>query len=103
LAERAGDRAAVVARELTKQFEELRRGTLESLAAYYTETPPRGEVVILIAGAPDVARDENAMVEEARALRAGGLSVRDVAAELAKRGTPRNLAYKIARTVDRES
>jgi len=100
LSEKAGDRAAVVARELTKQFEELRRGTLESLGAYYRETPPRGEVVILIAGAPDVARDENAMIEEARALRAGGLSVRDIAAELAKRGTPRNLAYRIARTVE---
>jgi len=31
-------------------FEELRRGTLESLSAYYMDTPPRGEVVILIAG-----------------------------------------------------
>src|SRR5437016_2386697 len=52
LASRAGDRAAVVARELTKHFEELRRGTLASLGAYYNETPPRGEVVIVIAGAP---------------------------------------------------
>ena len=100
LAERGGDRDAVVARELTKQFEELRRGTLGSLSAYYTETPPRGEVVILIAGAPHATADESALQEEARALRARGLSVRDVAAELAKRGTSRNLAYRIARTVE---
>ena len=97
LADRGGDRSAVVARELTKKFEELQRGTLESLSAYYTKTPPRGEVVIVIAGAPPVAPDESALQAEARTLRARGLTVRDVAAELAKRGTPRNLAYRIAR------
>ncbi len=100
LADRAGDRTAVVARELTKQFEELRRGTLESLSAYYMETPPRGEVVILVAGAPLAAPDENALHDEARLLRARGLSVRDVAAELTNRGTSRNLAYRIARGTD---
>lgn len=98
LAERgAGDRQAVVARELTKLHEEFRRGTLESLSAYYKESPPRGEVVILIAGAPLTAPDESVLRENARALRAGGLSVRDVAAELARLGAPRNLAYRIAR------
>ncbi len=100
LAERAVDRPAVVARELTKQFEELRRGTLGSLSAYYNEVPPRGEVVILIAGAPPVAPDETALADDARALRARGLSVRDVAAELVKRGVARNLAYRIAREAE---
>jgi 16S rRNA (cytidine1402-2'-O)-methyltransferase len=102
LAERAASRPAVVARELTKQFEEVRRGTLESLSAYYKETPPRGEVVILIAGAPLEAPDERALGDEARGLRAGGLSVRDVAAELVKRGVARNLAYRLAREADGE-
>ena len=100
LASRAGDRPAVVARELTKQFEELRRGTLESLSAYYSETPPRGEVVIVLAGAPLAAPDESALQDDARALRARGLSVRDVVGELTKRGVARNLAYRIARTAD---
>jgi 16S rRNA (cytidine1402-2'-O)-methyltransferase len=97
LADRAGDRTAVVARELTKQFEELRRGTLESLRAYYTETPPRGEVVIVIAGAPPAAPDMAALQSEARALRGQGCSVRDVVAALTKRGASRNEAYRIAR------
>jgi 16S rRNA (cytidine1402-2'-O)-methyltransferase len=97
LAQRAGERPAVVARELTKHFEELRRGTLTSLSAYYTETPPRGEVVIVIAGAPATAPDETVLTDEARALRARGLSVRDVAAELARRGVARNVAYRLAR------
>ena len=96
LAERAPGRETVVARELTKQFEEFRRGTLEALSAYYDETPPRGEVVILIAGASPTAPDELVLREEAEVLRARGLSVRDTVAELVKRGAPRNLAYKIA-------
>ena len=103
LAGRAGDRPAVVARELTKQFEELRRGTLGSLHAYYNETPPRGEVVIVIAGAPPVAPDESVLQDEARALRARGLSVRDVVAELTKKGVARNVAYRIARTAKMEN
>lgn len=96
----AGDRQAVVARELTKLHEELRRGTLESLCAYYSESPPRGEVVILISGAPLTAPDESVLRESARSLRARGLTVRDVAAELARQGAPRNLAYRIARGTD---
>src|SRR6185503_9961812 len=97
LGERAPGRRAAVGRELTKQFEDVQRGTLASLQAYYTETPPRGEVVILISGASETEPDETALLDEARGLRVRGLSVRDVAAELAKRGAPRNLAYRIAK------
>ena len=103
LAERSPGRATVVARELTKQFEEFRRGTLEALSAYYDETPPRGEVVILIAGASPTAPDESALRHEAALLRAQGLSVRDTVAELVKRGAPRNLAYDLANTAKVEN
>lgn len=44
------ERNASVSRELTKMFEETRRGTLEELARYYTDTPPKGEIVIIIEG-----------------------------------------------------
>jgi 16S rRNA (cytidine1402-2'-O)-methyltransferase len=94
----AGTRDAVVARELTKQFEEVRRGTLAELAAYYDDAPPRGEVVILIAGAaaPEGA-SETLLRARASALRAEGRSARDVAAALVSElGAPRNLAYRIA-------
>jgi 16S rRNA (cytidine1402-2'-O)-methyltransferase len=103
LAERdsgAGDRSAVVARELTKQFEELRRGTLASLAAYYRDTPPRGEVVILVAGVSVGAPDESILLEEARALRARGMTVKDVVAVLTEKGVARNLAYRLARKAE---
>ena len=96
-----GARFGAVARELTKQFEEVRRGTLDELALYYDDTPPRGEVVLVIAGAPAVVADENAAREKARALRAGGLSARDVARMLvAEQGITRNAAYKLAQEED---
>jgi 16S rRNA (cytidine1402-2'-O)-methyltransferase len=44
------DREASVSRELSKIYEETRRGTLTSLAEYYAEKPPRGEIVIVVAG-----------------------------------------------------
>jgi 16S rRNA (cytidine1402-2'-O)-methyltransferase len=103
LAVLGGERSAVVARELTKQFEEFRRGTLESLSAYYSESPPRGEVVVLIGGATVAAPDEAALLAEARALRESGKSVRDVAGALTQRGVARNLAYAIARKTDVDS
>jgi 16S rRNA (cytidine1402-2'-O)-methyltransferase len=49
LASVLGDRDAAVTRELTKMFEETRRGTLPELAAHYAEaSPPRGEIVLLV-------------------------------------------------------
>ena len=93
----AGDRATVVARELTKQYEEVRRGTLAELAAYYVKTPPRGEVVILIAGRIPRATSEDELRARATELRAEGRSARDVASVLsAELGAPRNLAYRLA-------
>lgn len=44
------DRVGCVARELTKLHEEVRRGTLADLYAHYAAHPPRGEVVLLVAG-----------------------------------------------------
>lgn len=49
------DRPAIVALELTKRFERLRRGTLGELAAAFAEEETRGEAVILVGGAPEDA------------------------------------------------
>ncbi|MES2177318.1 MAG: 16S rRNA (cytidine(1402)-2'-O)-methyltransferase [Gemmatimonadota bacterium] len=94
----APERATVVARELSKQYEEFRRGTVAALAAYYLETPPRGEVVIIIAGAsvPEQASEDQLRTRAAE-LRESGLPARDVAAALSSElGAARNLAYRIA-------
>jgi 16S rRNA (cytidine1402-2'-O)-methyltransferase len=90
-------RETVLARELTKQYEEIRRGTAGELARYYAGAPPRGEVVILVAGAQPAEPDENALRERARSLRGGGASARDVVRALVdEHGAPRNLAYRLA-------
>jgi 16S rRNA (cytidine1402-2'-O)-methyltransferase len=47
-----GDRPAAVCVEMTKKFEEIRRGTLADLAPLYAKAPPRGEVTVVIGGAP---------------------------------------------------
>lgn len=90
-------REAVVARELTKVHEEVRRGTLAELAAYYSGTPPKGEVVLVIAGAPPRAPDASELVARARELRGQGYSARDTAAALVREfAAPRNEAYRLA-------
>jgi 16S rRNA (cytidine1402-2'-O)-methyltransferase len=93
----AGERLAVVARELTKQFEEFRRGTVAELALSYEETAPRGEVVLLVSGAVAVALDEEALSARAVVLRGEGLSARDIVRVLMEESAaPRNLAYRLA-------
>lgn len=93
----AGARATVVARELTKQYEEFRRGTVAELAAYYSAHEPRGEVVIVLGGAPPAVLDEAALAQEAAALRATGMSARDITRVLMERhDAPRNVAYRVA-------
>lgn len=46
-----GDRKIVLARELTKKFEEYNRTTLKNALIYYEETPPKGEFVLILEGA----------------------------------------------------
>ena len=94
-------RRAVVARELTKLHEEFRRGTVAELAAYYEATAPRGEVVVLIEGAPEPAPDHDAASLRAAALRLGGASVRDTVRHLQEEfGVPRNEAYRLAQDAE---
>jgi 16S rRNA (cytidine1402-2'-O)-methyltransferase len=67
-------RQVAVCRELTKVHEEIVRGTASELAERYAGTPPRGEVVLVVAGAPDAgpAADlEQAVAALARLVEAG--------------------------------
>jgi len=93
----AGDRSAVVARELTKVHEEFRRGTVRELAAYYEDHPlVRGEVVLLLEGAVPEATQPAEAQELARALLEQGLAASAAARELARRlRLRRNQAYQI--------
>ena len=91
------DRRCVVARELTKLFEEFRHGTVEELRAYYADSPPRGEVVILLAEAAPKTFNQEELQNRVKALREVGKSARDAAAQVAaETGVPRNVVYRIA-------
>lgn len=64
------DRLMALARELTKDYEEVRRGTIAQIVQSVADDPPRGEIVLVIAGASE---------DEARELAPSSLSVEDLA------------------------
>lgn len=88
-----GDRDAAVARELTKKFEEVRRGSLADLAAHYAEHgPPKGEVTLVIAPPPAVdAADAGADLDTALRAALARLPLRQAVDEVA---TVLNLSRK---------
>ena len=97
----AGERQAVVARELTKRFEEFKRGSVAGLASVYGKADPKGEVVLVIAGAEERIVSESDLIEAAKKLRESGKSPRDVMDYLVSAlGASRNAAYKIAHESD---
>jgi len=86
-------RPAALARELTKRFEEVRRGSLADLAQGALENPPRGEVVLLVGPAPNEAMGQ-ASLDDALAVAMGSMSLRDAAASVAlAQGLPRKSVY----------
>ncbi len=93
-----GERRAVVARELTKVFEEARGGTLAELAGYYADAPARGEVTIVVAGVgkPGPSLPPPDLESRAQTLLGQGLSRKDAAHQLAEEtGISRNTAYRL--------
>ncbi|HEY3415685.1 MAG TPA: 16S rRNA (cytidine(1402)-2'-O)-methyltransferase [Armatimonadota bacterium] len=98
LAELAPEHPVLLAREITKQFEELRRGTARELAAGVQEKAPRGEIVLVWPGnglAETPAEDAlPRAVELARGYRAQGMSTRDASTRAAaETGMPRKALY----------
>lgn len=100
-----GDRPAAVARELTKKFETVRRGTLPELAAQYANEPtPKGEIVLLVGPPKAEGALDDAGIDRALEVALASHSQRDavqlVSAEL---GLPRKRVYARAlRLAERE-
>lgn len=92
------DRRVALARELTKLHEEHWRGTLAEAVAHVAEREPRGEYVLVLAGAPEPEEaDDDAVRRALDAARADGLSTRDAAARVAAQlGVPKRRAYELA-------
>jgi 16S rRNA (cytidine1402-2'-O)-methyltransferase len=97
-------RRACVARELTKEHEELARDSLGALAARYAEGRPLGEVTLVVEGANaealqterDAEWDDEALLEKATELLGRGLTPRDAARELtARSGRARRDVYAL--------
>lgn len=115
-----GHRRAAVARELTKRFESVRRGTLADLEAAFEAEPPRGEIVVVVGGADAPAArgepvaddrgasgsptrvalrapvDDATAASLARRAAAEGLWGRDLRALLEAAGVGRDRAYRLA-------
>lgn len=89
-----GDRPAAIARELTKAFEEIRRGRLAGLAAALaSEEEPLGEVTLVV-GPPEATVPAAGDIDAALTELLAGRSVGEAAAELAARtGLPRRQLY----------
>lgn len=95
------DRQAAVCRELTKRFEEVRRGMLGDLAQEYAGQAVKGEIVVLV----DRPRGRQVSAEDVdRALRErlSRMRVKDAAAEVAEiYGLPRREVYQAALAIER--
>ena len=91
-----GARKISLCRELTKLHEEIARMTLAEALSHYAETEPRGEYVLIVAGAEE--RTETVSLEDGvartRALMESGLRVKDAAKQAAEEtGIPKNKLY----------
>lgn len=91
-----GDREGALCRELTKRFEEIRRGTLSALRFGLGEQQ-RGEFVIIVGGGVERQLSDADVRALALRLREGGLAARDIVERLTQEfGVPRNVAYRVA-------
>jgi 16S rRNA (cytidine1402-2'-O)-methyltransferase len=91
------ERAVAIGRELTKRHEEIWRGTLGQAAAKVAEEPPRGEWVIVVAGAPFREITDPAISDRLLGLVEGGADWRDAVTEVTlDLGVARRRVYELA-------
>lgn len=94
------ERPVSFCRELTKLHEEVLRTTLGQAIVHFTETPPKGEFVLVVAGAPEEAKELPTTVDAAarvNALISQGLSRKDAIKQTAQElGLPKNAVYAAA-------
>ena len=91
-----GARAAAVCRELTKKFEEVRRGSIEELADFYSQVTPKGEIVVLV-DRGDLETVNSDDLETSLKAALAELSMRDAVDLVAKaHALPRRQVYQAA-------
>ncbi len=98
-----GDRPAAVCRELTKTYEEVRRGPLVELVAW-AQQEVRGEVTLVVAGAQPQVVDLETAAAEVVELTSGGMKLKPAVAQIAaEHGIAKNLLYEAALIFLRQS
>ena len=101
------DRPVSLCRELTKLHEEVIRTTLGEAAAKYAETPPKGEFVLVVAGAPEEAEQTPSDADAAALLEAylsQGLSRKDAVKQVARElNLPKNQVYELSLRSEEEA
>ena len=91
-----GDRRGAVCRELTKTYEEVRRGSLQELAEWAV-SDVRGEVTLVVGGGTQPAPNLHSAAEEALGLAADGMKLKAAVAHVARRqGLAKNALYELA-------
>ena len=94
------ERRISLCRELTKLHEEVLRTTLAGAVEHYAATPPKGEFVLIVEGAPEEEPEELSLEEGAQrvlTLRGEGLSMKDAARQVAaETGLGKNELYAMA-------
>lgn len=99
LMEILGNRFAVVARELTKIYEEFKLDNIENLIEYYKTNPPKGEIVLIIEAAKNckVEPDELELLEKIKSLKQAGYKTKDISKILsALTNCPRSKIYELS-------
>jgi 16S rRNA (cytidine1402-2'-O)-methyltransferase len=90
------DRPGAVCRELTKTYEEIRRGPLQELADW-ANSELRGEITLVIGGVAATAVDLESAAKEAVDLAVGGMKLRAAVAQVAReQDLPKNALYELA-------
>jgi 16S rRNA (cytidine1402-2'-O)-methyltransferase len=90
------DRQAAVCRELTKRFEEVRRGTLAELSRWYAANPTKGEIVVVV-GRPTTIGSSEDEIKQALHAAMSTMRIKDAANAVAgAMGLPRRQVYQMA-------
>jgi len=101
-AEVFGDRPAAVCRELTKYYEEVRRGGMAELAAHYAEHAARGEITVVIGPAADEPATAEGL-EAALVSALGQMSLKDAVSAVSEAtGLARKLVYQKALEINQK-
>lgn len=96
-----GDRNAIIARELSKIYEEIKRDKISNLIEYYTQNPLKGEIVLIIEGQKEEkTQDETEIIEKIKILKKEDYSTKEISKIISLlTGFPKKEVYNLALSI----